>query len=710
MRITSGFALLLSSFSAYFLTTDSYVSPLRLHRNVASRPINLKEIVYIRSDNCKSDGYLATNRRFQLQCNGCDSPWSDQLLSKFRKPFVGLVAALSFFVLGARNAAARPPKSSKAIGSAQKTTVIQNKKDLKVSSKQPKKAVVVELVVKKNSISSSQLSRAGFVLVGVSTVATLLTGDDTKKKTKVVKKQAYKEPSRPAVTFDDEDEIDEPVQRVNRKITIAPGVQKPIASPKKIRKGLSPMTSLPPQEDLFSQADEDNFFEATSDDLDAIKNEVPSTAVPSKKLNKFSLPPSASKMNKVLDRIVEDEAFDVPEVRSTPVASIPAPPPPPPAKKGIFDRIFQKRSTSRPTDIAEVLRVQDTASSFRVAIATILTAYLPQGSGTFPDVEVGGVFSYPIDEDTLFESEEKRISILTSLKDDLALQSKEAAEAFADVTNAMLVTLTDNCVDLLDKNGKITEDAEASVGVALDTLTDFAISAAGLFGQLLPGIIIEDGGIKYNGKAQRGKLETLFSCLMKGGMDLKALANMMKDDGEADPNAEVDMEKRSGRIQCLQHIFSISEGKRGSLEQKAMKDMIMTMVGSEGAGSDFAGMLGNMGGIGGMGGGGPGASPEDAEKFNQMLKEEMKKTTGQDDDFDMAEMSAMLSDSLGVMRQAVKDGTVTKKEIAELEVSLGCSLKEVVTMTEAAVKMSRGAPELESMVSLFKQLLVIKNK
>jgi hypothetical protein len=709
MRTTSGFTLLLSAFSAYFLTTDSYVSPVQSHRNIARRSTNLNELAVIRPNKCNINEYSASNRRFQLQCNGGDSLWSDQLLSKFRKPFVGLLAAVSFFVIGARNAVARPPKSSKAIGSAQKTIVIQNKKERQVSSKQPKKAVVVELVVKKNSISSSQLSRVGFVLVGVSTVATLLTGDDTKKKTKVVKKQAFKEPSRPVVTFDDEDEFDEPVQRVNRKINIAPGVEKPITSPKKVRKGLSPMTILPPQEDLFSQGEEDSFFEVTPEDLDAIKNEAPSTAAPSKKQNKFSLPPSASKMNKVPDRIGDDESFEVPDVRTTPVASIPAPPTPPPAKKGIFDRIFQKRSTSRPTDIAEVLRVQDTASSFRVAIATILTAYLPQGSGIFPDVEVGGVFSYPIDEDILFESEEKRISILTSLKNDLELQSKEAAEAFADVTNAMLVTLTDNCVDMLDKNGKISEDAEASVGVALDTLTDFAISAAGLFGQLLPGIIIEDGGIKYNGKAQRGKLETLFSCLMKGGMDLKALANMMKDDGEPDANSEVDMEKRSGRIQCLQHIFSISEGKRGSLEQKAMKDMIMTMVGSEGAGSDFAGMLGNMGGIGGMGGG-PGASPEDAEKFNQMLKEEMKKTTGQDDDFDIAEMSAMLSESLGAMRQAVKDGTVTKKEVAELEVSLGCSLKEVITMTEAAVKMSRGAPELESMVSLFKQLQVIKNK
>lgn len=709
MRITSGSALLLSAFSAYFLTTDSYVSPARLHRYVASRPTNLNELVGINSNNFILKGFSACDRRFQLQCNGGDSPWSDQLLSKIRKPFVGLLAAVSILVLGARNAVARPPKSSKAIGSAQKTTVLQNKKDRQVSSKQPKKAVVVELVVKKNSISSSQLSRVGFVLVGVSTVATLLTGDDTKKKTKVVKKQVFKAPSRPTVTFDDEDEVKEPIQRVNRKISIAPGVEKPTTSPEKVRTGLSSMTSLPPQEDLFSEGDADDFFEVTSEDLDAIKDEVPLTSISSKKQNKFSLPPSASKMDKVPDIIEDDESFAVPEVRVTPVASTPTPPPPP-AKKGIFDRIFQKRSTSRPTDIAEVLRVQDTASSFRVAIATILTAYLPQGSGTFPDVEIGGVFSYPIDEEILFESEEKRISILASLKDDLELQSKEAAEAFADVTNAMLVTLTDNCVDLLDRNGKIAEDAEASIGVALDTLTDFAISAAGLFGQLLPGIIIEDGGIKYNGKAQRGKLETLFSCLMKGGMDLKALTNMMKDDGEPDPNSEVDMEKRSGRIQCLQHIFSISEGKRGSLEQKAMKDMIMSMVGSEGAGSDFAGMLGNMGGLGGMGGGGPGASPEDAEKFNQMLKEEMKKTTGQDDDFDMAEMSAMLSESLGAMRQAVKDGTVTKKEVAELEVSLGCSLKEVITMTEAAVKMSRGSPELESMVSLFKQLQVIKNK
>lgn len=716
MRISKSLALLLSAFSAYFLTTDSYVlSPERSHRKVASKSTNINDL---RLSKCKVNGCSAIDRRFQLQCNRDESPWSDQLLSKFRKPFIGLLAAVSFFVMGARNSVARPPKTSKSVGSALKTSVIQNKKERQTSTKQLKKAVEVELVVRKNSITSSQLSRVGFVLVGVSTIATLLTGDEKKKKMKVVKKQVYKEPSRPAVTLDDdeEEEFSEPVRLVNRKINIAPSVEKTLASPKKVRKGLSAMNSLPPQEDLFSQGDEaDNFFEVSVEDLNSIKDEAPSPAASKKKPNKFSLPPSAPKMDIKSSRIVVDESFAVPEVQITPTASIPLPPPPPPAKKGIFDRIFQKRSTSRPTDIVEVLRAQDAASGFRAATATMLTAYLPRGSRLFPDIEVGGMLSFPVDEETLYGSEEKRVLMLSSLIGDLGLQSKEAAEAFADITNAMLVTLTDNCVDLLDRNGKISEDAEKPIGIALDTLTDFAISAAALFGLLLPGMIIEDGGIKYNGKAQRSKLETLFSGLIKDGMDMSAFTKMMTEEAEPDPNAQIDAEKRSGRAQCLQHIFCISEGKRVSLEQKAMKDMIMTMVGGESGMSDLAGMLGNMGGIGGMGGGlggegGVNPTPEEAAEYQRLLQEEMKKA-GQDiDPRGLEKMSEDLMGQLGFMRQALRDGSVTRENVIELEQNIGISMDEMLNLSNAATKMPGSPSELAEMIALFKQLIAIKNK
>ena len=79
------------------------------------------------------------------------------------------------------------------------------------------------------------------------------------------------------------------------------------------------------------------------------------------------------------------------------------------------------------------------------------------------------------------------------LKDDAGLDSKEVAEAFADVANAMLVSLSDRCVDIVDnkvQNGgsKMTnEEIESASATAVATLADFALSAADVFGKALPG-------------------------------------------------------------------------------------------------------------------------------------------------------------------------------------------------------------------------------
>jgi hypothetical protein len=74
-------------------------------------------------------------------------------------------------------------------------------------------------------------------------------------------------------------------------------------------------------------------------------------------------------------------------------------------------------------------------------------------------------------------------------------------------------------------------------------------------------------------------------------------------------------------------------------------------------------------------------------------------------------MAGMLSESLGQMRQQLKDGSLNKENILELEKSMGMGLKEMVGMVEMAKKMAgkQKIPEIDEMLGLFKQLLALKN-
>ena len=746
MRVSSNFLLAVIAYTAQFLGTESYVTKLLRPSRVAES--SRTTFTQLASAN-KRGKFLAErssiDRNLQQFCSNLndqhidkpESSWSQRLIRKCLRPLTALLTGLVFFLAGARSSAARPSSSS---ASRKTSSVKQNRSERQ--TRKTDKIVEVEIVVNKKTGTNQQLSRLGFVLVGVTTVASLMSGDDTKKK-KTVVKQAKKAPSTPKITWEDDEEEEEEIIAPRRPIKVVDDVKPPkkrsITIPKRVRKGLDARNFLPAEEDLFSDSQEaDRFFEVkindaeekvTMNNTDDEEEEEPAREEIEivRKVNKFSLPPSKAKVAKAVQEIdeeefvplAEDEDIDIPELPPTPSA------PAPPAKKSIFDRIFQKRSTSRPTDLGELMRVEDASSTFRAATATVLTAYLPESLGLFTDVQPGGIMSHSVDRETLYSGDEKRISILVTLKDEVGLESKQAADAFADVTNAMLVTLTDKCVDSLDKKGKSAEEILSLTTAALDTLTDFAISAASLFGQVLPGVIIEDGGIKYNGKAQRGKLETLFFNSMKGGMDMSAFAGLVNEGEEVGDKEEADLEaaasleqKRTGRLQCLQHIFSISEGKRGSLEQKAMKDMIMGMMGGEGGAGmgDLAGMLGNMGGMpgmpgGGMGGNGKGMPDMDDAAFEEMMKQARQEAGDADGAMDASEMANVLNESLGQMRQQLKDGQVTKENVKELEQSMNMGLKEMISMIEMARKVAgKKMPELEDMLSLFKQLLAVKNK
>lgn len=498
-----------------------------------------------------------------------------RVIGKLKGPATAILTACAFFMIGMRSASARPPKSSKTISSPEKSTVKQSNNARQSSkTKQTPKVAEVELVIQKKGGLNSQLSRVGFVLVGVSTVGTLLSGDDTKKaKKSAVVKQPKKSVMKPTINWPIEIDEEEP--------EVLPPKKKPPTIPRRVRNGLNTRNALPTAEDLFPNSEEaDLFFEVKPEDADLGDDDVSENVV--KKSKKISLPPSKMKRVEISEESVESDVEEAERVKEAVINKAPekSSPPAEPAKKSIFDRIFQKRSTSRPTDLRDVLRVEDAASSFRAATATVLTFCLPSRLEAFSDVEPGGMLSYSVDEKALSDSEDMRVSTLMSLKNDLALEPKVAADAFADVTNAMLVSLTDVCVDSLDIKSKSTEETEKATILALNTLADFALAAGTLFGKILPGVIVEDGGIKYNGKAQKAKLETLYYNAMIADDQSGLISSLMKgltaaaageEGAEAAPFEEPDteaLERESAlqdtRLQCLQQLFAISEGKRSS--------------------------------------------------------------------------------------------------------------------------------------------------
>lgn len=769
MRFANNFLLAITAYTANFLATESYsLKPIRSPTTAkSSSAVYLDKFTGISSIQCRLLGHSSRSSNIQLNCSGKDdnSFLNRPIIARLQKILANIITVLMFCLIGARGAVARPPRSSKTDSSPQKSVVTRKSNGRVATKARPSKKVEVEIVIDRKGDMNKKLTELGLVLVGVSTVATLLTGDEKKGKGKKNLKSSKRSTPvelKPRVAkFDnreeedeDKDDEDEDVKsdfaaKMTEKYSLEQNKPGVTGMSKRFKKEMGAINKLPSAEDLFDSKDSDDFFSDepnkvepkkavsknvdNSDDND--DNDLPTTPVP-RKTNKFGVPPSVNRKVEMVNRIESLEEFDDEDDTDDDVPqSLSQPPPtpskartpiplPPPAKKSIFDRIFNKQSTSRPTNLGEVIAIQDAATDFRSAAATILTTYLPAELQIFPDVQVGGVFSYSGEEDSVFEDEDRRVILLVRLMDDCELQSKEAANAFGDVTNAMLVSLTDRCVDVLDKKGKKSTDQDEDTSLfPLDLLTKFATAAGALFGKVLPGVIIEDGGIKYNGKAKKDKLETLFYNYMKAGMGVDAMKGLMG--GEAEGEGEVEesaalaatiAEGRQERMYCLQQVFSISEGKRGSLEQKAMKDMIMGMMGGGGGVGggmpDFASMMGNMGKGGGGGGKGGDMGGMDEAAFAEMMKDfEKNGGGGGEGDMDPAEMAGMLSESLGQMKQQLKDGSLNKENILELEKSMGMGLKEMVGMVEMAKKMAgkQKIPEIDEMLSLFKQLLALKN-
>ena len=505
-----------------------------------------------------------------------------------------LASTLLLSTPGISHAAPRSRSGSSTGGTA---TVSRPARTSKKTAPQPAAAPAVDVDAvsrESDATKSRRLTETGLALVVINIIAILVSGDaDVSPKSKATKKKKRQMP-----VLEEDDEEDDLFASPSPKATPQPPSPSPPVSKQPVVGALSAklkrsqaVPSPPPKEELFgnNDVDEDDLF-ADSDPLPVAPQR---TQQPAKAASPPPTPPSP-----------------VPPA-PTPVPTPPPPPPPPaPAKKNILDRIFSKPGGGRPTEIAAALHdAADPSHSFRKEVAHALASYVPEGlfvqlrGEALDAMRAGG--------------REAQAEALREARDASGLTEQEAAVAFADVTNAMLVTMVDRAAAQAQQKG-----AEQGAIAALNDVADFIGGAGDIYGQTVPGAVIEP--VVYNGKARKGDLETCYFLFLKesmtsaaglamGGMSGAGAGEGQEGEGseggeaaataaaQATEAAAADYTAKLGRLQV---VFSIKEGKRSSLEQKAVREMIMSMT-QGGGGEGMAGMfdaLTGKGGGGGMGG------------------------------------------------------------------------------------------------------------
>jgi hypothetical protein len=212
-------------------------------------------------------------------------------------------------------------------------------------------------------------------------------------------------------------------------------------------------------------------------------------------------------------------------------------------------------------------------------------------------------------------------------RDDAGLSTQQAADAFAEVASAMLVTVVDIAASESDKGDSNKEATMA----ALDIVADYVKGAGEVFGKTAAGATLADP-VLYNGKTKKGKIEALYLTYLKSVLNIgdlmstigAAMGGLGNAEGEGghkgETEAEVEekeklMETRQQNLLCLQQVFAITENKRSGLENKLMREMLMSGEGGLGG----MGALGDMFGALGKGGGGEMPDPAALEEMMKSM-------------------------------------------------------------------------------------------
>lgn len=329
---------------------------------------------------------------------------------------------------------------------------------------------------------------------------------------------------------------------------------------------LKKFTTLQPVEELFEEP-VDSIIDKSIEEDKMMKEKQSKIAAASERQQRF-----------------EDLDFVPTETQ----VSVPPPVPKPQEKKsgGFFANIFKKAGGDRPLDLESALRTNDPSYGFKVTVVGNLMNYLPNNL-------IPAWKRYA--SDSTASTEEDQMQIVSASMEECALSVQDAANAFADIANAMLATLVDRAIITVDDNDK--DDATLE---AIDAIGDFVNGAGSLFSKCLSSAAIDP--VIYNGKAKKSKVENLYYKYLKSTM---SIANLLKSipgvngDNEEDntPNEEsIISEKRLEKIGLIQQVLGIKENKRSSIEQRVMREAFMNMASGSQDGSND-GILGNLKGL-----------------------------------------------------------------------------------------------------------------
>ncbi|GMH49298.1 hypothetical protein TrRE_jg3644 [Triparma retinervis] len=383
-----------------------------------------------------------------------------------------------------------------------------------------------------------------------------------------------------------------------------------------------------------------------------------------------------------MDLMGETDSSNTSVSASTSTSSSPPPstlaeviPSEPDKKSFISIRSRSKKSSTRETSITALIGSPNTPKTPREDFSGALTSYLTFGApGRFKDLEA----SLGTPSSSSFDFPSARSSLI-ALKASAGMSDPASAEAFASVVNCMIITIVDLAATTL--KGK----DPSMVVKGCEVVLDFMDHAGKLYEAVAGEAVIEP--VVYEGGTGGKKLEQMYKKYVgeKG---------MMMD------------EEAQERVDKLQAVLGIKDGKAEGIQQKVMmKKMMKMMKGMKNGGDDpeamakmmkemgmdmdaegmegMADMMKGMGGMGGLGGmGGMGDGPPSQEELKESIK---------------------------MMKELIDNKMVSEEELkqvkAEFRKSMGTDIEELIKMAEEQERSGDLDGDGKELLDLFKQVL-----
>ena len=248
-------------------------------------------------------------------------------------------------------------------------------------------------------------------------------------------------------------------------------------------------------------------------------------------------------------------------------------------------------------------------------------------------------------------------------KTKLGLSDDEAAEAFANAVNALLIPVVD---DALDARG---DDATFE---SIEGLLDFMDSAANIFEEIAGSAAIDP--VKYNGRAKKSALEALYKLYIErtiGGADgYMGLAGLGEEGADAGARAE-----------ALQIVLGIKTGRANRIAEQAVQRLMQDMMNDPEKAMEA--MQAAM-------------DPSKTQEVLETLKAMVKDTPSKEDLAQIREMLDMMKGMGTDVDQMLRETEQNKDNLTPQEAELADVLRKLVALLDADGKPQDAAPQQQA--------------